>query len=82
MFQLDTLQYTVERTASDLEAVKANVTSLKKEIVDKKDQWVDLLNYKFYLFAIAFIHWFCHRSVGLVVENVVNGAGGLGSILG
>ena len=37
IFQLDTLQYTVERTASDLEAVKSNISALKKEIVEKHD---------------------------------------------
>jgi len=38
LFQLDTLKYTVERTASDLEAMKTNVTSLKKEIGEKQEK--------------------------------------------
>nr|CAB3228550.1 coiled-coil domain-containing protein 39-like [Phallusia mammillata] len=36
--ELDTLKYTVERTASDLEAMKTNVASLRKEIVNKQDK--------------------------------------------
>ncbi|XP_039256465.2 coiled-coil domain-containing protein 39-like [Styela clava] len=33
--ELDTLKYTVERTATDLESIKSSVTGLKKEIVSK-----------------------------------------------
>jgi len=36
--ELDTLKYTVERTASDLEAMKSNVTSLKKDIISKNEK--------------------------------------------
>ncbi|CAK8671416.1 unnamed protein product [Clavelina lepadiformis] len=36
--ELDTLKYTVERTASDLEAMKSNVTSLKKELLSRQEK--------------------------------------------
>merc|ERR550534_1297607 len=36
--ELDTLKYTVERTASDLESMKSNVTSLKKDIIAKTEK--------------------------------------------
>ena len=38
VLQLDTLKYTVERTASDLESMKSNVTSLKKDILAKSEK--------------------------------------------
>ncbi|XP_078482846.1 coiled-coil domain-containing protein 39-like [Ciona intestinalis] len=36
--ELDTLKYTVERTASDLETMKMNVAQLRKEIINKQDK--------------------------------------------
>lgn len=36
--ELDTLRYTVERTATDLESIKTSVSNLKKEIISKNDK--------------------------------------------
>ena len=53
--QLDTLQYTVERTASDLEAVKSNIFALKKDIGVKSEKYVDLRCYLFFDTEINFL---------------------------
>ena len=54
--QLEVLKRTVDRTASDLESTRAEVTQMKKEIQDKTQKYVVMLFcvLSCYMFSISF----------------------------
>ena len=43
IIQVETLKFTVERTATDLEGMRRQVNELKKEVEEKKGRWVILV---------------------------------------